>query len=44
MNIDDQKVQVADEIKRDIWKYLVSSDVADDVWYNDMCNISSCAN
>ena len=28
--IDNQKVQVADEIKRDIWKYLVSSDVADD--------------
>ena len=28
--IDYQKVQVADEIKRDIWKYLVSSDVADD--------------
>ena len=32
--IDNQKVQVADEIKRDIWKYLVSSDVADDAWYN----------
>ena len=30
MNIADQKVQVADEIKRDIWKYVVSSDVADD--------------
>ena len=30
MNIADQKVQVADEIRRDIWKYLVSSDVADD--------------
>ena len=29
-NIADQKVQVADEIKRYIWKYLVSSDVADD--------------
>ena len=28
--IDNQKVQVADEIKRDIWKYLVSSAVADD--------------
>ena len=27
---DDKKVQEADEIKRDIWKYLVSSDVADD--------------
>mgnify|MGYP003687826857 FL=1 len=43
MNIADQKVQVADEIKRDIWKYLVSSDVADDAWYNYACNISSCA-
>ena len=30
MNIDNQKVQVANEIKLDIWKYLVSSDVADD--------------
>ena len=29
--IDNQKVQVSDEIMRDIWKYLVSSDVADDV-------------
>ena len=28
--IDNQKVQVADEMKRDIWKHLVSSDVADD--------------
>ena len=28
--IDNQKVQIADEIKRDICKYLVSSDVADD--------------
>ena len=27
---DNQKVQVVDEIKRDIWKYLVSSDVTDD--------------
>ena len=44
MNIADQKVQVADEIKRDIWKYLVSSDVADDAWYNNACYISSCAN
>ena len=26
-----QNVQVADKIKHDIWKYLVSSDVADDV-------------
>ena len=40
--IDNQKVQVADESKRDIWKYLVSSDVEDDAWYNYMCNISSC--
>ena len=29
--INNQKVQVANEIKRDICKYLVSSDVADDV-------------
>ena len=43
MNIADQKVLVADEIKLDIWKYLTSSDVANDAWYNDMCNISSCA-
>ena len=43
MNIADQKVQVADEIKRDICKYLVSSDVADDVWYNYVYNISFCA-
>ena len=42
-SIADQKVQVADEIKRDIWKYLVSSDVADDVWYNYACYISFCA-
>ena len=32
MNIDDPKVQVADEINRDIWKYLVSSDDAYDAW------------
>ena len=43
MNIAKQKVQVADEIKRDIWKYLVSSDVAGDAWYNYACYISSCA-
>ena len=43
MNIDDQKVQVADEIKRDIWYDLVSFDVADDAWYNYACYISSCA-
>ena len=30
LNIDDQKVQVADQIKRDIRIYLVSSDAADD--------------
>ena len=30
MNIADQKVQVADEIKRDIYEYVVSSDVTDD--------------
>ena len=41
--MDYQKVQVADEIKRDIWKYLVSSDVADDALYNYACYISSCA-
>ena len=40
MNIDDQKVQIADLIKPDIWKYLVSSDVADDAWYNHACYIS----
>ena len=28
--MDDQKVQVADVIKRDFWKYLVSSDVTYD--------------
>ena len=43
MNIADQKVQVDDEINRDIWKYLVSSDVADHAWYNYGCYISSCA-
>ena len=44
MNNEDQKVQVADEIKLDIWKYLVSSDVADNAWYNYACYISSHAN
>ena len=29
-HIDNQKVQLSDEIKRDIWKCLVASDVADD--------------
>ena len=42
-NIDKQKVQVADEIKRDIWKYLVSSNVTRNAWYNYVYNISSCA-
>ena len=27
---DNQKVQVTDEMKRDIWKHLVSSDLATD--------------
>ena len=40
-HIDNQKVQVADEIKRDICKYLVSSDVADDASYYYVYNISS---
>ena len=43
MNITDQKVQVADEIKRDIWKYLVSSDLATDAWYYYGQTIFSCA-
>ena len=32
-----EQIHVADEIKRDIWKYLVSSDVADDAWYKYAC-------
>ena len=40
--IDYQKVQVADKVMRDIWGYLVSSNVADDTWYNYMYNVSSC--
>ena len=40
--IDDQKVQVVDESKRDICKYLVYS-WRDDAWYNYVYNISSCA-
>ena len=40
--IDNQKVQVADQIKRYICKYLVLSDVTDDTWYNYVYNISSC--
>ena len=43
MNIDDRKVQVANDIMAEIWKYLVSSDVADDACYNYVCYISSCA-
>ena len=39
-HIDNQKVQVADKIKRDICKYLVSSDVGEDVWYNYVYNIA----
>ena len=41
--IDSQKVEVAEQIKRDIWEYLLSSDVVDDAWYNYLYNISSCA-
>ena len=41
--IDNQKVQIVDEIKRDIWKYLLSSDVADNAWYKYVYDISSCA-
>ena len=37
--VDNLNVQVADEIKRDIWKFLISSDVA----YNYVYNIPSCA-
>ena len=40
---DNQKVQVTDEIKRDIWKYQVSSNVTDNAWYNYVYNISSYA-
>ena len=43
LNIADQKEHVAEKINRYVWKYLVSSDVADDAWYNFVCNISSCA-
>ena len=41
--IDNQTVHVADEIKCDIWKNLVSSDVVYDAWYNYVYNISFCA-
>ena len=34
--IDYQKVKVADEIKRDICLYLVSSDEADDIRYSEV--------
>ena len=42
-DIDNQKVQVADEFKREIRKYLVKTDLADDAWYINVSNISSCA-
>ena len=31
-----KKVQVADEIKRDIWIYLETSDVTDGAWYSEV--------
>ena len=31
-----EKVQVADEIKRDIWIYLETSDVTDGAWYSEV--------
>ena len=40
MDIADQKVQVAEEIKRDIWKYLVSSDVANDMMLNIIMRVT----
>ena len=39
--IDYQKVQVADEIKRGVWKYQVSSNVIDNSRCNYVYNISS---
>ena len=42
-HVDNQKVQVADEIKRDNRKYLGFSVVADDAWYNYVYKVSSCA-
>ena len=41
--IENQKVQVPYEIKRNICKYLAFSDVADDAWYTNVYNISSYA-
>ena len=38
MNVGDQKVQVADEIKRDIWKYLVWSCMYYITFYNILRN------
>ena len=35
-----QTVQITDEIKRNIWKYPIKSDVADDAWYNYVYNTS----
>ena len=42
-SIDKQKVQVVDEIKCDIWEYLVSFDVAALARYNYVYRFSSCA-
>ena len=41
--IDKQKEQVADKIKRDIFKYLVKCEVVDGAWYHYVYNISPCA-
>ena len=38
MNIGDQKVQVADEIKLDIWKYLVWPCMHYIIFYNFLRN------
>ena len=38
MNIDDQKVQVADDIKRYVWKYLVWSCMHYIIFYNFLRN------
>ena len=40
MDIDNQK---GHEMKRDIWKHLVSSDLATDAWYYYAHTIFSCA-
>ena len=42
-DIDNQKVNAADKIIRDIWKHLVSSDLATDALYNYAHTIFSCA-